>query len=121
MGAGTPKRKPPAVQTPGKAGNGDRVRESRARYAGSPLAKRPEASRLEGTKEPLKYVVLFEHTARSVGAYVPDLPGCVAVGGSRREAERLIHEAIAFHIEGMRLEGQLVPEPSASAALVEAE
>ncbi len=63
--------------------------------------------------------VIFERTPRNYGAYVPDLPGCVAVGKTRPETARLIREAIAFHIKGMKLEGIPVPEPSASADLVE--
>ena len=67
----------------------------------------------------MKYVVVFERTPRNYSAYVPDLPGCIATGKTRAEVERLIREAIAFHIEGMREEGLPVPEPSAWAGLVE--
>ena len=58
----------------------------------------------------MKFLVVFERTARNYGAYVPDLPGCIATGKTRAEVERLITEAIAFHIEGMREEGLPVPE-----------
>jgi predicted RNase H-like HicB family nuclease len=67
----------------------------------------------------MSYWVVIEKTKRNYSAYVPDLPGCVATGGSLPEIRRLIREAIAFHIEGLRLYGEPVPEPSASAALVE--
>jgi predicted RNase H-like HicB family nuclease len=53
------------------------------------------------------------------GAYVPDLPGCVAVGETREEALRLIREAIEFHIEGLRQEGLQVPTPSSEGEFVE--
>jgi len=66
----------------------------------------------------MQYLVVIERGPSSYGAYVPDLPGCIAVGQSREEAETLIHEAIEFHIEGMREDGQPVPEPSSSAQLV---
>jgi predicted RNase H-like HicB family nuclease len=49
---------------------------------------------------------------------VPDLPGCVAVGESREEVEALIHEAIEFHIEGLRADGQPIPEPTSTSQLV---
>ena len=50
----------------------------------------------------MEYLVIFEETNKSVGAYVPDLPGCVAVGENREEAKTLIREAIELHIEFAR-------------------
>lgn len=47
------------------------------------------------------------------GAYVPDLPGVIS-GGSRGEVERLISEAIKFHVEGMKKEGLVIPSPTLS-------
>jgi predicted RNase H-like HicB family nuclease len=67
----------------------------------------------------VKYLVIFESTPTSVGAYVPDLPGCVAVGGDKGEADRLIREAIELHLAGMREDGDPIPEPSTSAEVVE--
>lgn len=61
------------------------------------------------------YLVVFEKSATGYGAYVPDLPGCVATGSTRQEAEQLIREAIAFHIEGLVLDGMPVPEPVSEA------
>ncbi len=60
----------------------------------------------------MKYAVIFEQGRASVGASVPDLPGCIAVGDTLDEARRLIAEAIAFHILGLRSDGDPVPEPS---------
>ena len=59
----------------------------------------------------MEYVVILEQGSTSFGAYVPDLPGCVAVGESREEAMQLIREAIEMHIENLRENGELVPEP----------
>jgi len=67
----------------------------------------------------MKYAAVFEKGASSVGATVPDLPGCVAVAKTVDEARALIAEAIEFHIEGMRLHGEIVPEPTTLAELVE--
>lgn len=47
----------------------------------------------------MQYLVLVEKGPSSFGAYVPDLPGCIAVGESREEALQLIQEAIEFHID----------------------
>ncbi len=66
-----------------------------------------------------KYAVVFEQTPNNFAAYVPDLPGCVSTGATRVDIERNIREAIAFHIEGIRLEGEPVPEPAAWTGLVE--
>jgi len=64
------------------------------------------------------YVVIVEKGKSAYGAYVPDLPGCVAVGETRDEALQLIREAIEFHLEGLREDGLPVPAPSSSTELV---
>lgn len=67
----------------------------------------------------MKYAVVVEKGETSFGAYVPDLPGCIAAGETKEEVLRLIHEAIEFHVEGLREEGQPIPEPSSSIEYVE--
>lgn len=67
----------------------------------------------------MQYTVIVEQGATSWGAYVPDLPGCIAAGESRDEVLRLIQEAIEFHIDGIREQGQSVPEPHSFSELVE--
>jgi predicted RNase H-like HicB family nuclease len=67
----------------------------------------------------MRYMVIVEKGNDSFGMYVPDLPGCVAVGETREEALRLIREAIEFHLEGMREEGLPIPEPLSSGEYVE--
>ena len=59
-----------------------------------------------------KYTVFIEPTGTGYSAYVPDLPGCVAAAATLEATRRLIKEAIEFHIEGMRLNGEGVPEPT---------
>ena len=66
----------------------------------------------------MQYLVVIERGPNSFGAYVPDLPGCIAVGATRKEVESLIQKAVEFHIEGMRLDGQKVPDPSSEAQFV---
>jgi predicted RNase H-like HicB family nuclease len=58
------------------------------------------------------YTVFFEPTATGYSAHVPDLPGCVAAATTLEETRQLIREAIEFHIEGMRMHGDVVPEPT---------
>ncbi|MFY9233772.1 MAG: type II toxin-antitoxin system HicB family antitoxin [Fimbriimonadaceae bacterium] len=62
-----------------------------------------------------EYAVVFERGERNWSAYVPDLPGCVAAADTRAGIEQLIREAIEFHIEGLRLQGDPVPEPVSEA------
>lgn len=67
----------------------------------------------------MQYLVVIEQGPTSFGAYVPDLPGCVAVGETRVEVTKLIHEAIEFHVEGMKEDGLAIPEPHSTSELVE--
>ncbi|MBX3024553.1 type II toxin-antitoxin system HicB family antitoxin [bacterium] len=67
----------------------------------------------------MRYLVVVEQGPTSFGAYVPDLPGCVAAGETREEALELIREAIEFHIEGLRQDGQSVPAPSSTSAVID--
>jgi len=67
----------------------------------------------------MQYMVVVEKGAQSFGAYVPDLPGCIATGESREEVLNLIREAIEFHIEGLREDGQPIPVPSSFSAIVD--
>jgi predicted RNase H-like HicB family nuclease len=50
-----------------------------------------------------RYLVIIEQSNTGVSAYLPDLPGCVATGVTREEVEKEMHDAIAFHLEGLRL------------------
>ena len=67
----------------------------------------------------MQFLVVIEMGPSSFGAYVPDLPGCVAVGESRNEVTKLIHEAIEFHLEAMKEDGLPVPEPHSTSELIE--
>jgi predicted RNase H-like HicB family nuclease len=59
-----------------------------------------------------EYLVIFEQAADGGwGAYAPDLPGLGIVGETREEAEHLIREGIALHIEGLREDGLPIPKP----------
>jgi predicted RNase H-like HicB family nuclease len=60
----------------------------------------------------MKYAIVIEKTGNNYSAYVPDLPGCVATGKTREEVESHIREAIEFHLEGMREDGEAIPEAS---------
>ena len=67
----------------------------------------------------MRYLVVVEKGPLSYGAYVPDLPGCVAAGDTREEVLVLIHEATEFHLEGLKESGQSIPPPSSSSEVIE--
>ena len=67
----------------------------------------------------MRYLVVVEQGSASFGAYVPDLPGCIAIGKTRNEVLAAIHEAIEYHLEGSKADGQPIPPPSSSSELVE--
>jgi predicted RNase H-like HicB family nuclease len=68
----------------------------------------------------MRYAAVIEKGPKSFGAYVPDLPGCVAVGKTRAEVRKLIAEAIELHLEGLKHRGDPIPQPSSQAEYVEA-
>ena len=65
-----------------------------------------------------EFTVIFERGKRNWSAYVPDLPGCIATAKTRPQLERLIREAIEFHIEGLKARGEPIPDPSIEAGSV---
>ena len=67
----------------------------------------------------MQYLVIVEKGTTSFGAYVPDLPGCIAAGDTREEVLAMIHEAIEFHIEGLKEDGLPVPPPASQSELIE--
>jgi predicted RNase H-like HicB family nuclease len=60
----------------------------------------------------MRYAVIIEKGKRNFSAYVPDLPGCVATGKTRKGVERQIREAMELHLDGMREDGIAVPKPT---------
>ncbi len=67
----------------------------------------------------MKYNVVYERAPHNWSAFVPDLPGCISTGKTRTEVERNIREAIEFHLDGMREDGEPIPEPASYSELVE--
>jgi len=67
----------------------------------------------------MRYAVIIEKGPTSYGAYVPDLPGCVAVGKSASEVKKLISEAVSLHLEGLREDGLPIPNPATECEYVE--
>ena len=69
----------------------------------------------------MEYLVVVEKGPSSYGAYVPDVPGCVAAAESKDEVLTLIKEAIEFHLEGLKEDGQPIPSPASTSEVVEVE
>lgn len=66
----------------------------------------------------MKYLIVIEQSETGYSAFSPDLDGCVAAGPTLEEVEKRMHEAIEFHIEGLRSEDLEVPEPKTRATYV---
>ena len=67
----------------------------------------------------MQYLIVIEKTEAGYSAYSPDLPGCVSTGATREDVEQNMHEAIEFHLDGLKLEGLELPQPTTSSAYVE--
>ena len=67
----------------------------------------------------MKYLIVIEKTNTGYSAYSPDLLGCVSTGATLQEVEQNMHEAIAFHLEGLREEGFPIPQPTSASSYVE--
>ena len=67
----------------------------------------------------LKYLIVIEPTSTGFSSYSPDLPGCVSTGATRHRCESNMQEAIAFHLDGLREEGEMVPKPMTSASFID--
>lgn len=67
----------------------------------------------------MRYAIVIEKAENNYGAYVPDLPGCVATGKTIEATETEIREAIEFHLRGLREDGIPIPEPSSRVDYVE--
>ena len=67
----------------------------------------------------MKYMVVLEKGKSGYGAFVPDLPGCIAVAKTKQEVLDLIKDSIEFHIEGIKEDGDSVPKPHCDFTQVE--
>ena len=66
-----------------------------------------------------RYLIVVEETSTGFSAYSPDLPGCISTGRTREDVEKNMQEAISLHLDGMREDGQSLPEPHSYSAYVE--
>ena len=67
----------------------------------------------------MRYMVVIEKGESSYGAYVPDLPGCVAIADTEEEVKLLIQEAIEFHLEDLSESGTTIPAPHSTSDYIE--
>jgi len=65
------------------------------------------------------YTVIIEKSENNYGAWAPDLPGCVTTGPTVDETLANMREAIEFHLEGMREDGEPIPVPTTTATVIE--
>jgi predicted RNase H-like HicB family nuclease len=67
----------------------------------------------------MKYLVVIEETSTGYSAFSPDVPGCVATGATQSEVRKCMQEALEFHVEGLRADGEPVPHSTTSSCYVE--
>ena len=67
----------------------------------------------------MKYLIIIEETESGYSSYSPDLPGCVSTGRTQYEMLVNMREAIKFHIDGLKSNGDPIPKPSTSSSYVE--
>jgi predicted RNase H-like HicB family nuclease len=92
--------------------------------AGPPSDELPPGtlnSMIEASGVEMKYLVIYEKSPTGWGAFVPDLPGLGVAGSTLEEVKKLIREGIEFHIEGMKLNGDPIPQPSVQTEYVSVE
>ena len=66
-----------------------------------------------------KYAIVIEQGENNLSAYVPDLPGCITTGRTVEEIEWNIREAIELHLDGLREDGEPIPDPHTAVTYVE--
>ena len=67
-----------------------------------------------------RFLVIIEKAEANYSAYSPDLPGCIATGATREDAERNMHEAIEMHVRGLLEDNMPIPESTSFAEYVAA-
>jgi len=65
-----------------------------------------------------RFLIVIEKTKNNFSVYSPDLPGCVATGKTREEAERNMHEAVEMHVQGLLEDKLPIPEGTTSAEYI---
>ena len=102
---------PSSVCSPDEAGKGNGSGPSIDRRSTRHVAGYSEAGGVTTMK---RYAIVIERGPTSYGAYIPDLPGCIAVGESEAEVRQLIKEAMELHLRSMKEDGDPIPEPTSS-------
>ena len=67
----------------------------------------------------MKYLIIVEETSTGYSSYSPDLDGCVATGSTKEEVERVMKEAMEFHLEGLVDQSSTRPSPHSYSSYVE--
>jgi predicted RNase H-like HicB family nuclease len=67
----------------------------------------------------MRFAVIIEKGKRNFSAYVPDVPGCVATGKTRKAVERQLREALELHLAGLREDKIAIPKPTSICEYIE--
>lgn len=61
----------------------------------------------------MEYLVIIEKTKNNYSAYLPDIPGCIATGSTKKDVLKNLEKALLLHVEGLREDGIPIPKPTA--------
>ena len=65
-----------------------------------------------------RFLVVIEKAEGNYSAYSPDLPGCIATGDTREQAEQNVHEAVRMHVDGLLEDDLPISESQAFAEYI---
>jgi len=99
--------------------DGEPIPRSASRLEYIEVVQSTSRSPADGGGGMCRYAIVIERGPTSYGAYVPDLPGCVAVGDNEAEVKKLIRKGIRLHLEELLLQGEPIPNPTSRIAHVE--
>lgn len=67
----------------------------------------------------MRYAIVIEKAHKNYSAYSPDVPGCITTGKTVQQTLNNMREALVFHFEGLREDGQAIPDPQALVDYIE--
>ncbi len=73
----------------------------------------------QGSKDMRRFLIIIEQGDHNYGAYVPDLPGCIATGKTVEEVKANMREAIRMHLQGMIEDHESIPASQTMAEYVD--
>ena len=111
--------RPSTVQAPDEGWTSDDCWAPGRRLGARHAEQHPQTGEAEGGQIAVyRFLVVIEKANGNFSVYSPDLPGCVATGATREEAERNMHDAIEMHVQGLREDNVPIPDSQSFAEYI---